>query len=291
MADNIDVSNLKLKYTPDWDELTDILQRAKGPNRSMGDFARACNVSPATFTRIVQKYYKKALSVELIETIVKNADPEAGINISEALRADGYIDITSVDGVSKKTDVIGKSGKEHRLIEVGEIIRTEISRRGYKCNSYWGEYNREGADASALGFDFMDAHNHLVCLSVDIKGCEPRYRTYCECLVNRHPPRKIDSEELFIRILVNYGVFFLRDAWEPGNLKNTMYTFVFSDMNYFKYFIEKMQAITLKSYMSAILIDPDRGVVVKEVMLPRKGGKKLKSIFDQPYVDQDDWLV
>jgi len=43
------------KYDQDMETLADLTKRAKGDERSINEFARACGVSPSTISRLINK--------------------------------------------------------------------------------------------------------------------------------------------------------------------------------------------------------------------------------------------
>ena len=63
--------------TPDYAALANCVNRAKGPNRTMAQFAEDTGISASTLSRIVNMNIKKPMAIDLIIKIFeKRADQE-----------------------------------------------------------------------------------------------------------------------------------------------------------------------------------------------------------------------
>jgi transcriptional regulator with XRE-family HTH domain len=74
---------------PDKDMLSELTIRAKGPKRSLRQFAEELEVSPSTLSRIVNKKTASANSDLLIADIAEHADPESGVTFEKMMEAHG----------------------------------------------------------------------------------------------------------------------------------------------------------------------------------------------------------
>ena len=84
------------------------------------------------------------------------------------------------------------------------------------------------------------------------------------------------------RDLIDYWhSIFLRDAWEPETYSDVKNSFVFTDTKDYEPFCDMMMKIKVNTYMSVILIDIGKNMVVEEKMVPRHDGKTPPSLFDQ----------
>ena len=78
--------------TPDYAALANCVNRAKGPNRTMAQFAEDTGVSASTLSRIVNMNIKKPLSVDLIIKIFeKRAAQEDEFLLESMARANGLL--------------------------------------------------------------------------------------------------------------------------------------------------------------------------------------------------------
>ena len=111
--------------TPDKDRLAELVVRAKGPELSMSQFAKKCEVNPSTLSRIVNKKTTGKNSDALIFNIAENADPNSGVTFEMLMSAHGM----------KKRNLNGKvDTEEYRAFEknAAYLVLSEIMKRGYK---------------------------------------------------------------------------------------------------------------------------------------------------------------
>lgn len=111
--------------TPDKDRLAELVVRAKGPELSMSQFAKKCEVNPSTLSRIVNKKTTGKNSDTLIFNIAENADPNSGVTFEMLMSAHGM----------KKRNLNGKvDTEEYRAFEknAADLVLSEIMKRGYK---------------------------------------------------------------------------------------------------------------------------------------------------------------
>lgn len=111
--------------TPDKDRLAELVVRAKGPELSMSQSAKKCEVNPSTLSRIVNKKTTGKNSDALIFNIAENADPNSGVTFEMLMSAHGM----------KKRNLNGKvDTEEYRAFEknAADLVLSEIMKRGYK---------------------------------------------------------------------------------------------------------------------------------------------------------------
>lgn len=74
---------------PNKEKLAELVLKAKGENRSISAFARECEVSTSTLSRLINKETSKANSDDLILAIAEKANPESGVTLEALLDAHG----------------------------------------------------------------------------------------------------------------------------------------------------------------------------------------------------------
>lgn len=269
------------RFTPNFRSLADIVFRAKGLGRSMRKFAKDCGISPATFSRIVQGRYEKALSFEMLEKIVNNADHGAMITMQEALYANGYIaadDLTAESNAPINNGGVASLGQnsKERVAELFEIITKELFQRKLVFTIFSVENEDEAILKSNLDLESFEKYKSPWILTFHIQGREPEYFKYLELPMN---DEMITSVEMLWRALKPYFTLFLRDAWEPDTTKDVIYSFVFRTRDVYDMFVETMSKIKVNNYFSAVLLDTNQRIVVEEFMVPRKDGDEIKSNF------------
>lgn len=107
----------------DLESLADMITRAKGPYRSMRQFAEDVGVSPATMSRIMNQKTAGPLNNETIAKIAANADKQSGVTLEMLLAANGEV---------KKGTVTSE-----KLFEEAtrQILLDELVKRGYTVAS------------------------------------------------------------------------------------------------------------------------------------------------------------
>ena len=107
--------------SPDKDLLAELVISAKGPRRSMRQFAKDCNVNPSTMSRVINKKTQGANSDDLIAAIADHADPDSGVTFEMLMKAHGMAQISDDSGAVLRVH-----------IETGNrIIKEELLKRGY----------------------------------------------------------------------------------------------------------------------------------------------------------------
>lgn len=107
--------------SPDKDLLAELVISAKGPRRSMRQFAKDCNVNPSTMSRVINKKTQGANSDDLIAAIADHADPDSGVTFEMLMKAHGMALISDDSGAVLRVH-----------IETGNrIIKEELLKRGY----------------------------------------------------------------------------------------------------------------------------------------------------------------
>ena len=114
------------KYDQDMETLADLTKRAKGDERSINEFARACGVSPSTISRLINKKNTTPNKDSLIKAIADNAVPESGVTLDMLLQAHGLEKINVYEGKERKSESVLEDIVIDRLL-------CDITQLGYKC--------------------------------------------------------------------------------------------------------------------------------------------------------------
>lgn len=275
----------KQKYiqvrVPDKAMLAMHIREAKGPERNMAEFAKACGtLTPSSFSRIIHGNLSKPLTAEVIQSIVKNADPRAKLSYRDMMYANGM--------VPENEDGESEAGRERR-INSAERKEAETKVRNLIVGRLFEKGNMLLAmEKSGMGeLDIAEGVAGLKQVkksprkfgipgrfTLRIQGVEPFYYNY-EIII----PGPEWSKTGYTLWFSDYAEFFLRDMWEPETLEDIMQNFVFTEKIYFDQFLEFLKGVKVNSYMAAILVDTERGSIDEYKQIPRIDGKKIKSIY------------
>lgn len=265
---------------PDKLKLAAYIKEAKGPERTMAEFATQCGtLTASSFSRIIHGNLTKPLSEDVIQSIVKNAAPGARVDYESMMRTNGMDpkdqEKNSFDEAAHWESVERKK----KELQVRNILADEHLARGHMIQYFprlFEDFSASGAPSvpdhiprSRFGLAVPSS------FAIRIQGYEPLYWNYVVNLTvldTEREPQKLPGFHV-------YSAFFLRDAWEPDTLKDVKQTFVFVDEAAYHTFFSMLSGVKVHGFVSALLVDLEKGRVMEERFLPRIDGKEIESIF------------
>ena len=266
---------------PDKAMLATYIKEAKGSERTMAEFAEACGtLTPSSFSRIIHGNLSKPLTAEVIQSIVRNADPKAKLSYMDMMFANGMIP-ENEEGESE-------AGRERRILsakrketetKVRNIIVGRLFEKGNMLLAmekfFMGELDiTEGAPGLKQVKKSPRKLGIPGKFTLRIQGADPFYYNY-EIIVPEPEWGKLG----YTGWRTDYAGFFLRDMWEPDTLEDIMQNFVFTEKAYYDAFWEFLKGVKVNSYMAAILVDTEKGSIDEYKQIPRNDGRKIKSIY------------
>lgn len=111
---------------PDKETLAELVIRAKGPKRSMRQFATELGVNPSTLSRITNMQTASANKDTLIADIAEHADPESGVTFEMLMRAHGM----EMQQRNRVREAYAMFEQRCRM-----VIQDELLKRGYSVSS------------------------------------------------------------------------------------------------------------------------------------------------------------
>lgn len=280
-------------YVPDMPRIIEFVRQAKGPDRTMAQFAEALSseenvsVSASTLSRIVNNNKAKPLSVELIKAMVNKAANPDDISFSDFMRANGMMPKQQIEEREKwrsaSTDQITKYENERR--DIRNIISEELNARGYMMMVLPRITGDDNISSSLLLGRYKS--NFVV----RVHGTKPKYwgfHIYTDPY--GEDEREFRNKRLEADLSVemrNWARIFLTDLWESelfsdNKIKNT---FLFTERDMFELFCDKLQNVTVNTNMSVMLMDLKKREIVSEVIFKRRDGKVIESLLDREKVE------
>ena len=265
---------------PDKLKLAAYIKEAKGPGRTMAEFAEQCGtLTASSFSRIIHGNLAKPLSEEIIQSIVKNAAPGARVDYESMMRANGMVPEDQEKEAADETSYWEKVERKNKDLQVRNILADEHLARGHMIQYFPRLFEDLSASIENPFPNHIPKSKFGLAVpssfAIRIQGYEPMYWNYVvnlTALGKRKASQKLPEFHA-------YSSFFLRDAWEPETLKDVMQSFVFVEEAAYHAFLSMLSGVKVHSYVSALLVDLDAGRVVEERFLERFDGKKIRSVF------------
>ena len=258
-------------YVPDTAALADLVIKARGPERSMAEFARQCNVkAPSTFSRIVNELIDKPLSDKFIYAVAGNAADKQAVTVDKLMRANGKLPKEELAGGKVPTEENNKKlyeSREEKKKLVREILLQDFFNKGIAVMVY----------PDLLASWKMPLSKHAIPrysdFAIHLQGYDPLYWNFIVDFTDMgHVAMKSegDKTKYLKESMRKHSYLFLRDAWEPETMADFKNTIVFIEANAFKVFTEMIKDIKLNTWMSVMYVDTEKKKVVREVELKKQ---------------------
>ena len=282
--------------TPDKNAIADLVIRAKGPNRTMAQFAEVCNLSASTLSRIVNGKITKPLTTEaLLKIYEHHADGKHEAFLEHLARVNGMMEKEEYARITAQNSIFTERNADiDREVKMKNLIMNELFDRGIPVMRPKYTYKmKAGTHASSIFPGRLG--DFALTLPKNSKEHIWSFFWFPEVTTSE---KAAPVPRMLQWITRKLACWFLLDAWEPDSLRNLKTSFVFADPAIFEGFLEVLHTASLKNEMSAILVDTDRMSVIKEVWLPGSFAKPGESIFDKPKIetledfdDETDFVV
>ena len=282
--ETIDLKEWIQEEMPSTARLAELIMLAKGPERSMADFAAACKISPATLSRAINQKFTKPMSVELLQAIASNAADTSKVRLFDLLVANGM----KKKGMRRSSMQMRMQRSRQRVSDAIDLMVRTLLEQGATIALK--------NDRSSL-------------IEKSLTG----YRMYWETVIDTefyskckqwkiavYPYMRADIDETRMgnqrwhlqrhqEILARY---FLCDLWEPDLLKKSKSTFIFFDEELYNSLCENLSHAKVNNCITLMLIDEDAKKILQEYQLP--GIKELPSVIipsKNNEVPQDDGVI
>lgn len=263
---NIIYRNLATQYSrikpPDKDLLAEYVVRAKGPERSMRQFAEKIGVNASTLSRIVNKKTVGANSDNLIADIAAYADKNSGITFEMLMRA---------HGMDLSRDIRNRWAHSADIETVyDDLIIKALLNRGYSVARLESERHR--TISGFFGFDLV--------LKTDAIPRGDGIWGFDFCMVQSasfEAPREHQSQMKSITVMRHLSR--IAGLFADYHYKYDRVSIVVTDSDAFYGVQKRIEDCYLRGEVTIILIDLETGDVVDEFMIPWIGEAECKPVF------------
>lgn len=296
---------------PATDKLAELIKAIKGPNRSMAQLAKACELSPSTLSRLVNGKLGKPASPELLTKIHENRDPDCTVNLAELMAANGLaprLMQRDFEAEMERRRAVAQARRK-RFDVMREGVKNGLLDRGIQIGLNVPHHIRiefEGTekvsleDALVVGLErygipdmkLRVSHNdtdffwgfHFITMRMEEENTDTRSPTGY-------------ALDYAWRIIERRFAYFMKNAFQwnvdeyirsklpvPADvhydiecLEKT--SFVFVDAQVYDIFCTIVQSFDLKSNTSAILLDGEKGTFIEERFLTKNGCNDTTDLF------------
>lgn len=258
--------------------MTEIINAMKGSERSMADFSIASGVNTSMLSRIINENYSKPISVDVLQRIANCSADGCPFTLKDLLRANGML--TKEEAAHESAMQLRRNRffeQQRRRRDMREIITDELFAREITIKKL-GLSEKTEDQQSKL---FKGA---MICdFAIELpENGKLEWGFSMLSAVRENDVTQREDVNYIQRIIENYAVIFLQDAWEPENSKNTKFSFGFADEVLFNMFVEALKIARFNNRMSAILINVNKHEVIREYNFPCKNFAETESLFDLP---------
>lgn len=269
------------KYTrmksPDKEALADLVIRAKGPRRSLRQFAEILGVNASTLSRIVNQKTASANSDNLIADIADHADPDSDVTFEQLMAAHGMV-------LKERTGF-----NEYALFmdSVSDIVMKELIVRGYIVKN--GMVRGRGVCLdSIMGRCFLDFELHTNALG----------KEDAVWLFDFYAPGKggVKTDEQQLNRIRQWMLMYAGMlGFNEGKVDRL--SVVLADRRIYEQLLVFLEGYTLRYEMSVILIDLETRKVIEEYVLRDKPTSNpvfyplTEEEQDEPEEKDDDFVI
>lgn len=263
---NIIYRNLATQYSrikpPDKDMLAEYVVRAKGPERSMRQFAEEIGVNASTLSRIVNKKTVRANSDNLIADIAAYADKNSGITFEMLMRA---------HGMDLSRDIRNRWAHNADIETVyDDLIIKALLNRGYSVARL--EPERHRTISGGFSFDLV--------LKTDAIPRGDGIWGFDFCMVQPasfEAPREHLSQMKSITVMRHFSR--IAGLFADYQYRYDRVSIVLTDSDAFYGVQKRLEDCYLRCEVTIILIDLETGDVADEFMIPWIDETKCEIVF------------
>lgn len=231
------------------EEFQPLLKRIIGPKRSMSEFARDCDVSVSSISRLINGQAKEP-SCQMLLTLLDHADSESGVTAETLFDAAGFKPQKS------SSDIIEERMAAERRIKM--ILITTLIEQGHTVKEL--VFEKESPRKSFLRPDIAletDAFDGI--WNFEVIDYDSRYQSTASEMDEEMKIRRsaMMTRHAFLQIL---GRIYLEHSQNSA----VKYTFVFKNKGVYDRLVDEFSEVIVYDNISFMLIDTDEGVIVSE---------------------------
>ena len=284
-----EIKNYKQVRTPDYSRLANLVSQAKGPERTMAQFAEATGIGASTLSRLVNHNIKKPLALDVIIKIYENrADVEDHSLLDALARANGFYPADYAQRVKDHDSMEARrNAHANRKYQMKNALIAGVAAAGCSISVVERPSLRE-KNVPSIYTPYIG--DFLLNLSEDTTYSTTRnwcFVTYAQMVEETERP--FNAKFYARRSLQSCSQIFLLDAWKPEVLQDYKISFAFVDKDILGEFWNAVSIAKVHTEMSLILIDPMNYRVLDEIWIPGDYNAMTNiSVFQTPAPDDEE---
>lgn len=276
---------------PDFLKLGELVNRAKGPNRTMAAFAEECGIGPSKLSRVANAKISTPLSLEALASIYEHRDRMFQVPFEVLANANGLVTKETYEQIQVRSNLNALVNLEvQRERAMQNIITTALLDRNVtisRCH-----------DDRMLDSDENAITRTTPSLSLLITGDTAANGRISEPVWNLYFNSSVVANDTEHRTFLSSAVrgarravdkamsLFLKDAWYPEKLSGVRTTFVFCDAAVYKKFITQVKGSPFNSAFTAMLVDVNNMKIIQDTWLSKSD--ETNGPLSLPVVEADE---
>lgn len=257
--------------------LAALLVEAKGPSRSMAEYAKACGVNASTLSRILNGKITRPVSVDMLKKLFENRDPSATFTLEQFASANGMVTSEARDNAIEQTRKSSERIYNHYR-HISKIITNDLFDRGITMRRIPSPTDEEDEDIGSLLFS-KRVHADIA-LEADYDDHTVRWMFQIVPFIFKKPISDEDAILYVHQIISNFSKLFLRDVWEPNENAGEQYTIVVANGKIYNFLIKGLSNIHFHHTFTAVLVDAREDKVIEETQLGVAEASNFVSLFE-----------
>lgn len=259
-SETIDFNDWTQELMPNTAKMAELINVAKGPERSMAEFAASCEVSPATLSRAVNQKFTKPMSVELLQAIASNAADTSKVRLFDLLVANGM----RKKGMRSSSISMRMQRNRQRVRDAIDLMVRTLLEQGATIalkNDRSSLFEKSMTGYRMYWEAVIDTEFYPKCKQWKI-AVFPYIRTDID-------ETRLGNPRLYLqRHQESLARYFLCDLWEPDLLKKSKSTFVFFDEELYNSLCENLSYAKVNNFITLMLVDEEAKKILREYQLP-----------------------
>lgn len=267
----IDLNDWTQELMPNTAKMAELINVAKGPERSMAEFAAACDVSPATLSRAVNQKFTKPMSVELLQAIANNAADTSKVRLFDLLVSNGM----RKKGMRSSSIAMRMQRNKQRVRDAIDLMVRTLLEQGATIslkNDRSSLFEKSMTGYRMYWEAVIDTEFYPKCKQWKI-AVFPYIRTDIDETRLGNPRLSLQRHQ------EGLARYFLCDLWEPDLLKKSKSTFIFFDEEMYNSLCENLSHAKVNNCITLMLVDAEAKKILDEYQL--HGVKELPSVVIQ----------